>query len=341
MRVHITNIYGMGGTAIKAQHAVADIAKNILHYNELGIYRYPVDSDTSEMLRTRLDGIVASVSSGDIVIFQFPTWNEIHFDEAFVRHLGAYRDLKKIFFIHDVPPLMFENGLGGLGRYIALFNQADLLIVSSQNMADFLYVNGLTVKKTVIQEMWDLPVSIDQTVIPKFQKRISFAANVTSIDRPFVRSWNHNTVELSVTADVGEYEWAKGRNIGFLGWFNQDELLVNALRRNGGFGLLWHDSPWWVEYMKLNASYKLGIYLAAGIPLIVSNSKAEKDIILRKNLGIVVDSLDEAVEKVEHMTEEEYNQMVNCVEKYGYLIREGYFTKKILVDAVFKLLHDG
>ena len=61
MKVHITNIYGMGGTAIKAQHAVADIARDILHYNELGIYRYPIDSDSIEMLRTRLDGIMASI----------------------------------------------------------------------------------------------------------------------------------------------------------------------------------------------------------------------------------------------------------------------------------------
>ena len=340
MKVHITNIYGMGGTAIKAQHAVADIARDILHYNELGIYRYPIDSDSIEMLRTWLDGIMASIGNGDIVIFQFPTWNDIRFDEAFIRHLGVYRGLKKIIFAHDVPPLMFENSLGGLGRYISLFNQADLIIVSSKEMADFLRSKGLTVRKIVIQEMWDLPVSVDQTITPQFQKKINFAANVSSIDRPFVRGWNYDKVELSVTAKREDCGWAKGKNIGFLGWFNHDELLVDALRKNGGFGLLWHDSPWWTEYMKLNASYKLATYLASGIPLIVNNSKAEKNLILRKNIGIAVDSLDDAVDKVEHMTEEQYRQMVSNVDVFGNLIREGFFTKKLLVDAVFKLIHD-
>lgn len=92
--------------------------------------------------------------------------------------------------------------------------------------------------------------------------------------------------------------------------------------------------------MRMNASYKLGTYLAAGIPLIVNSSKAEKDLILRKNLGIVVDSLDEAVERIERMTQDQYDQMVKDVDTFGYLIREGYFTKKLLVDAVFRLMYD-
>lgn len=340
MKIHITNIYGLGGTAGKAIQAVASIAKNRLQYNELGVYHYPFGSDSLEMLRTRLDGIIASVGHGDIVIFQSPTWNDIRFDEAFVRSLNAYRDLKKIFFIHDVPPLMFEYGQSGLNRYITLYNQSDLIIVPSQAMADFLCVNGLTVKKIVIQQMWDFPSTIDKTIMPEFQKKIHFAANVTSIERPFVRNWEYDTVQLSVTAKEEECGWARGKNVGFLGWFHNDSLLLHSLRKNGGFGLVWHDDPWWVEYMKLNASYKLSTYLAAGIPVVVSNSKAEKDIIIRKNLGLAVDSLDEAVAKVEAMGEETYHQMVRDVEAFAALIRKGYFTEKLLTDSVFQLLYD-
>ncbi len=80
MKIHITNLYGIGGTVGNAQQMVANIAKKELHYNELGIYRYAMQSDTPDMLRTRLDGIIASVSHGDIIIFQVPTWNGIRFD---------------------------------------------------------------------------------------------------------------------------------------------------------------------------------------------------------------------------------------------------------------------
>ncbi|MCI9024162.1 MAG: sugar transferase [Dorea sp.] len=340
MKIHITNVSGVAGAAGNAQQMIIDIAKRHLFYNVLGIYRYPVESDSSEMLRTRLDGILAAVSHGDIVIFQLPTWNDIKFDEAFANRLGNYREVKKIFFLHDVPPLMFENSLGLLKRYIDLYNQSDLLIVPSEEMVEYLRANGLTVNKIVVQRMWDFPVEIDQTVTPEFRKRINFAANVTTNNRPFVKNWNSKEVELAVTANPGEYAWAKNRNIHFLGWYNENNLLVNTLRKSGGFGLLWQDCPWWVEYMKLNASYKRSAYLAAGLPIIVRSNVAEKDTVIRKNLGIVVESLDEAVDRLVYMEKEEYRKMVDCVKLFSQLIKEGYFTKKLLVDSIFQLLYE-
>ncbi len=340
MRIHITSLYGMGGTVGKAQHMVADIAKRDLHFNELGIYKYPMHTDTADMLRTRLDGIVASVGHGDIVIFQMPTWNSIAFDEGFVAHLGGYRDLKKIFFLHDVPPLMDNRALKELDRYIALYNRADLMILPSQNMADFLYSRGLTVKKTVIQRMWDAPVDIDLAGKPPFRRRINFAADVVHIPRPFVQIWKSDVVELAVTAPPGEYAWAEGKNICYLGWFTHENLLADALRKSGGFGLLWHDDPVWIAYMKQNACCKLGTYLAAGLPVIVHSSIPEAVTIHRKNLGLVVDFIEEAVERVALTTKEEYEEMAQNVNSFGYLARNGYFARKLLTDAVFQLLYE-
>lgn len=340
MKVHITNLYGIGGTIGKAQQMVADIAKRDLHYNELGIYKYPMNSDSPDMLRTRLDGIIASVSHGDIVIFQLPTWNSLAFDEAFVSHFNGYRGLKKIFFIHDVPPLMEKRVLNELERYIAFFNRADLIILASQNMADFLKAKGLTVKKIVIQRMWDALIDIDTTKKPEFRRRVNFAADVIMVPRPFAQNWNNDKVELAVTANPGEYAWAKDRNIRFLGWYNNENSLADTLRRSGGFGLLWHDDPVWIEYMKYNTCCKLGTYLGAGLPVIVHSSVSAADTIQRKNLGLVVESLEEAADRIEHMSEEQYCQMAQEVDSFGNLIRGGYFAKKLLTDAVFNLLYE-
>ena len=340
MQVHITNIYGQSFTsaALKAQNRVADIAKGILNYNELGIYYYNVASDSPEMLASRLDGIIASVGYGDIVIFQFPTWNGIHFDEALVRRLKSYRGLKKIFFVHDIPSLMFKENRSLLARYIAFFNQADLIILPSQRMLDFLYAEGLSVKKAVIQKMWDFPVAIDQTVIPAFRKVINFAGNPDLPKFEFVKDWNYGGGELRVTAEKGD--WAQGKKIGFLGWFKNDISLLTALRKSGGFGLVWTNDPYCGEYMKMNANYKFSAYLAAGIPVIVSNCIAERDTVVRKNLGLAVDSLDEAVNRIENMSDAQYNDMTANVAVFSELIRDGYFTRKCLTDAVFQLLYD-
>lgn len=340
MKVHITNLYGQSSTsvAMKAQNRAARAAKENLNYNELGIYCYEVDSDSPEMLSSRLDGIIASVSYGDIVIFQFPTWNMFEFDEALLRRLSLYHGLKKITFVHDMRSLMFESNRYLLSREIAFMNQTDLVILPSQKMADFLRAEGLTVEKTVIQRMWDFPVAVDQSFRPPFGRVVNFAGRPDMEKFKFAKEWKYDAVELRVTAE--KEDWALGKNIGFLGWFGDDIFLVNALRHSGGFGLLWSEDPYFSEYMKMNASYKLSAYLAAGLPVVVKNTIAEKDTIIHKNLGLAVDSLDEAVERMAAMSQEEYDKMTDAVSVFSNLIRENYFAKKVLTDAVFKVLYD-
>ena len=340
LKIHITNLHGQSysSTAQKVQNQVADIAKNTLNYNELGIFCYDMNSDTTKMLYSRLDGIIAAVSFGDIVIFQFPSWNGIRFDEAFIGRLNNYRGLKKIFFVHDMPPLMFEENRYLLKRYIDLCNQADVIILPSQNMADYLCAEGLKVEKKVIHRMWDFPVVIDHKMIPRFNKIINFAGNPEHKKFAFVKNWSYDKIKLAVTVSKGE--WGQGKNICYLGWFNNDAILANALRNNGGFGLVWTGDPYCEEYMKLNANCKFSTYLASGLPVIVNSGIAEKDTVIRKNLGFAVDSLDEAVDKIENMSEEQYKKMVSDVNIFSELLRQGYFTKKALTDAVFKLLYD-
>ena len=70
------------------------------------------------------------------------------------------------------------------------------------------------------------------------------------------------------------------------------------------------------------------------------DSSSVADTIRRKNLGLAVDSLEEASDQVEHMTEGQYNQMLQDVNSFGNLIRNGYFAKKLLTDAVFNLLYE-
>lgn len=337
MRVHISKIYGYIGTGAKRQEMVTAIAKRDLHFDELGIYRYLVESDTPEMLRARLDGILASLFYGDIVIIQSPTWNGLSFDEFLMRLLGAYRDVGKIMFIHDVPPLMSESYRPFLQRYINLYNQADLIIVPSQKMFDVLREHGLTVKKIVVHKIFDYVASVDETIKPVFRKVVNLAGNPNwDPELEFCKNWKPDNVQLAVTADSGD--WAQGKNISFLGWFNNDNSLVNALRKSGGFGLLWYEDLSWTEYNKMNAHYKLSACLAAGLPVIVPVGTAEQDTIVHKNLGFAAASLEEAADRIEHMEEEEYRKMAENVEKFSYLLREGYFTRKALTDAVSQLL---
>lgn len=84
MKLHLTNLYGMAGdsTVILAQNAVQKIASQ-LGFREVGIYFYNIASDSPSEMNKRLDGIMASISIGDILVFQSPTWNGFEFDRLF------------------------------------------------------------------------------------------------------------------------------------------------------------------------------------------------------------------------------------------------------------------
>ena len=94
------------------------------------------------------------------------------------------------------------------------------------------------------------------------------------------------------------------------------------------------------DYQKLYCPYKLGAFLAAGIPVFVQRGIANQDLIERNGLGIVVDSLDEVATIVRDMTEGTYQKMVERVRAFNPLLRHGYFARRLLTNAVFEVLCD-
>ncbi|HFH9836893.1 TPA: sugar transferase [Streptococcus suis] len=331
MRVYITNINGHAGssTAQLGQNMVTDVAVS-LGYREMGIHAYRMDTDSPEELSKRIDGIVAGLRHGDVVIFQTPTWNTTAFDERLMAKLRAYR-IKIVIFIHDVVPLMFAGNYYLMDRTIAYYNQADVIVAPSQAMLDTLRAHGLTVKKTVIQGMWDQPTQTPMQDAT-FKKVIHFPG---SPDRfSFVQSWSY-PIQLNLYAsqsvDLPD-------SVRYFPYRPSEQLLMEMSA--GGFGLVWmddHDK----EYQKLYCPYKLGSFLAAGIPVLVQRGIANQTLIEDNGLGIVVDSLDEAVEKIEQMTPQDYQSMVESVRNFNPLLRQGYFTRKLLTEAVFKALCNG
>lgn len=337
MKVHITNLYGMAPNSVAqiAQQMVAKIAENNLHFNELGIYNYYDANESEDALNARFDGILSSVGNDDVIIFQTPYWNTNEWEIAFLQRTHIYSGIKRIIFIHDVIPLMFESNYYLLDRYIKYYNEADVLIVPTQRMLDFLRAHGLTVKKVLIQHMWDHVCSIDGSIQPTNSKIITYIGNPDKSDS--LKQWNSSDVQLRIFAQSSN--WGEHKNIKFMGW-HDDSSLISSLRKAGGFGLLWGDRDDWVKYMKMNCSYKVSTYLAAGIPVIVPSNTPEVSKIKEKHLGLVVNSIDEAIDKVKNISDDEYQEMCKAVSDFGNLIRDGYFTKHLLVDAVYKSLYE-
>lgn len=313
-----------------AQNTTAEIAKS-LGFNELAIYFYDINVDNSRELSCRIDGILSGVANGDIVFFQSPTWNDMRYDEAFIAKLQAYRDIKIGIFVNDVLPLMFESNEYLLKRVVTLYNQASLLIVPSDRMLRFLQKNGLTVRKTVIQQCWDYPTAA-HLEIPMAKPYLNFIGNPEKFE--FVRNWQY---EFPLHLFTAPTEIVKG-NVTFEGWQYTTNLISKLSK--GGWGLVWAQGHV-KKYMEMCVSYKLSTYLAAGIPVIVEEDLSNQEIIRKNDLGLVVESLEQAINILKHMTPADYQAKAANVKRFSFLLREGYFTKKFLLDAVHKILQNS
>lgn len=330
MKIHITNIYGQSSksTALIAQNTVAKIART-LAFNELSIYFYDIKVDSPRELDKRLDGVLAGVANGDLVIFQSPTWNDMKYDEEFVKKLKAYKNVKIAFFIHDVLPLMFLSNRYLFKRVINFYNQADVLIVPSNSMSKLLRKQGLKVKKIVIQEMWDCLTDLDLPV-PKQNDYLNFIGDPQKFS--FANNWNYDLPLhlFSTNAPVA------GEKVDFKGWQSPTNLLLKLAE--GGWGLVWSNNLDVEEYMKVCLSYKLSTYLAAGIPVVVKKEISNQKIIEDNKLGLVVNDLNEAVIKVKSLSSKDYQEYIEHTIHFAELLRNGFFTKKLLIETVHCLL---
>ncbi|MDT2806871.1 sugar transferase [Vagococcus lutrae] len=331
MRTHITNLYGQSSesTAMISQNMTAQVARE-LGINELGIYNYPITVDSPGELSTRLDGIIASVSAEDIVILQLPTWNSLEFEQALVNKLKSYRNVKIAIYLHDVVPLQFKSNYYLMAPYIELFNQVDCLIVPSENMKNRLIEEGLTIENIIIQQMWDHPIAYDLSKTT-FKREIHFAGNAEKFD--FVKDWAGDIPLKVYSNPIGE---DLNEKTTYLGW-HSDAALVSHLSE-GGFGLVWTENPDIQEYFALCNSYKLGTYLAAGIPVIVPRNLSNAQLIKDHQLGYIVDSLEEADTIVAKIDTEEYEMLKENVANFAFLLRTGQFTKKVLTDTIHQII---
>ena len=291
MKINITNLYGMANTstAQAAQNVTAQLAKD-QGANELAIYRYNVASDSPEQLRVRIDGINASLQMGDIVIFQLPTWNGLEFERQYLNQLRLYQT-RIVFVIQDVPPLMFsQNYADWMRPYVEFFNEADLLILPSENMAARLRAEGLTVDNIVYQHLWDHPTTY-QPEMAAFRRELTFLGSQSRF--PFTREWSYQTRLRLFAADA---QADPDQNIDYVG-FHPERL-----------------------------------------PVVANADIAAAELIKDRHLGLLAESLAEADQLVQNCTAEDYQRMAQNAKDYGYLLRNGYMFKRMLVEVVEKLL---
>lgn len=328
MNIHITKLNNLGGTATIAQDRVARIAHD-LGYKEMGISYYHLQPDFIKEIGSRLDGIIASLYYGDVVIFQYPSWIGPNYDSCFASKIKSYANTKLIIFVQDLQYLMFGSEKLILDWEVDTLNKADVLILPSPAIYDFLRENGLKQKEVIYQTIWDMP-SETCFLEHSCKRQLLFTGNFQRF--PFLKDYHGKTPILHfdyVTPgrrNDASYEWK--------GYLESEKLMYELSK--GGFGLVWSDEEYFKRYYSINQPYKLGVNLAAGIPVIIRKGSVHEEFIVKNGIGFAAASLEEADEMIQSISEEAYRKLYDNVRNIQTLLLNGAYTRKVLQDAVIK-----
>lgn len=329
--------------------AKSDYAKYIqeIGAKTLNIYSYFWADEPEEMLNGRIDGMLAGFHNGDVLVLQIPTYIRTLNVQVLIQRIQNVYHGKVIGVIHDYDPIYdpeYAKTRSKLGdplhrifaydTYDIITPQCDALIVHSERFKKVLQ-ERLNYTKPIITQGPFGYIGLENSVNEKrhLRKSIIFAGALSKAQylKDIPVEWN-----MDVFGPEMGNNYKYQNNVSYRGSFTPEEL-PNHL--SDGFGLVWASDSFSeisgkdAEYTRLNYSHKLSLYLFARLPIIVWSQSAPAEWVVKNGVGIAVDSLAEVWNKIESVTEEEFQIMQSNLDRISPLIRDGIYSKIAVLKA--------
>lgn len=274
---------------------------------------------------------LASLQQKNLVI-QYP-----YYFNPIIKYLlnKLSKDNREILIVHDVDSLR-SLSKQTLGEDIADMNKAEVVILHNSKMIAVLKEKGLSVP-AVNLELFDYLL---QGNLPKqdyqLGKTLAFAGNLGKSD--FLKDNRLNDLQVKFNLygpnfDENEICW---NNIEYKGSFKPNEI---PYKIEGSFGLIWDGevvdtcSGAFGHYMKYNNPHKLSLYIAAGLPVVVWEEAAIADFVNKYDIGITVKSLLDVEDKINLVTEAQYENFKKNLLVLQKNVAHGYYTKRALSEC--------
>lgn len=286
-----------------------------------------------------LSQALAQLKSGDELLIQFPMLHHSFFTTYLVKKIQR-KGIKVYLIIHDLEVLRNANldtvpmkhKIRVHLQESSLLRVADGIIAHNPIMKSFLVKQGLSDKKIVSLDIFDY-------LIPSFQEKENI-----SKEQPIIVAGNLAQGKAGYLYELPEEPAYNLYGVGFdesrallneayFGSFLPDELPV-ALE--GGFGLVWDGdsaetcSGVFGEYLRYNNSHKASLYLASGFPLVVWKQSALSHFVIENGCGIAVESLHDLKNTIEHLSSDDYQNLIANAKNIGKKIRDGFYLTSAL-----------
>ena len=321
----------------KAVQDVCDVAKNLGYEAKVIKTATSIDSLWGKIRRQTLFFIdwlklYFSITPNSLVLIQNPYHHKQLIRNLVLSKLKRDKKVKFISLVHDVEEL--RNSLYNdyyKNEFNFMLSIADSIIVHNDKMKAFFTKKGISENKLVSLKIFDYLMDKEATsknVI--FERAISIAGNLDINKSAYIAQLGKLGIIVHLYGPNFSHSLEQYEDIQYHGSFPASEI-PNQL--NSGFGLVWDGnsidtcSGDFGEYLQYNNPHKLSLYLASGIPVVIWDKAAEADFVRKHNLGICVSSLSELKDKLEQISEKNYQEMIKNVANISTLLRYGEHTK--------------
>ena len=321
----------------KAVRDVFDVAKKLGYEAEVIRTATSIDSLWGKIRRQALFfidwfKIYFSITPNSLVLIQTPYHHKQLIRNWVLSKLKRDKKVKFISLVHDVEELrksLYNNYYKN--EFNFMLSIADSIIVHNDTMKAFFIKKGIPENKLVSLKIFDYLMDKEATsknVI--FERAISIAGNLDINKSAYIAQLGKLGIIVHLYGPNFSHSLEQYQDIQYHGSFPASEI-PNQL--NSGFGLVWDGnsidtcSGDFGEYLQYNNPHKLSLYLASGIPVVIWDKAAEADFVRKHNLGICVSSLSELKDKLEQISEKNYQEMIKNVANISTLLRYGEHTK--------------
>ncbi|MBO9201675.1 MULTISPECIES: hypothetical protein [Niastella] len=267
-----------------------------------------------------------SLSSRDLVVFQFPLYAKIH---QLLITLLSIKGAQIICVIQDMEGWrddnrqLFEKEKKALRR-IRLF------VAHNERMQQWLQtlVPKATIECFQFHDFLTTPVCKNRSkqnhiVIAGDLAKTTFIEKLGQLPR----------LSFSVYGEGYPVKNTVPDNVTFKGVYPPYELVHHV---QGSFGLVWYGEAIdsfdgiYSSYLTVITPHKLSLYILAGIPVIVPATSASAILVKQYGIGYSIEKLSEMEEMIRNTSDQEYQAMVENMRPLAMQISQGHFLTKAL-----------
>lgn len=266
-------------------------------------------------------------------------------DELYIQGYGYYisllvkiakiKHVRLNYIVHDLTFLRFGNTTAS-GLEVSLLESMDTIFVHTDAMANVVKNKGIEGELRIMHlfDYYSDDAMIDKFETLSMKNVIAFAGNLEK--SVFLQTLSKcqipSTIQYRLYGLLKDKSITQNTQISYLGAFKPNQTgIVKA-----GWGLLWDGdsidtcSGRLGEYLKINSSHKISLYLACGMPVILWRQSSLAKWLSDKGVCVLIDSLSDIPNAVNGISEDKYSEMVDNARNLGEMLRQGALLKSLL-----------